>query len=230
MAKKEFNTVAVIGLGGFGSSFCRTLFRMNKEVLAIDKRQEVAAEMADFATHAVCADASDENVLKKLGIKGFDAVAVCVGNVEASVFITLLCKQIGVPYVIAKANSTPHKTVLEKIGADLVVFPEEYVGEKIASTILNPTMLEIAELSPDFKIIEIVVPKRWEEKTLIELDLRRKTKVNVIVVKRGNEVALNPPGEFKLQKDDLLVLCGAIFDLNKLRNKATVAVPDEEIL
>jgi trk system potassium uptake protein TrkA len=223
--------IAVIGLGGFGSAFCKALYAMDKEVLAVDKSNDLVTEHIPFATNAVCTDASDENVLKTLGIKNFDVVAVCVGDVESSIFITLLCKQMGVPYIIAKASSHLHKTVLEKIGANLVVFPEAQMGEKIAASIFNPTIVEIAELTPDFKIIEIITPEKWENKSLIELDIRRKHNVNIILIKSsGDNVILNPAGEQVLHKNDTLVICGGSQQIAKLRSKATVAFPDADLI
>ncbi|MDR1094474.1 MAG: TrkA family potassium uptake protein [Clostridiales bacterium] len=228
--KKDINMIAVIGLGGFGGSLARSLCKMGKEVLAVDIDKDLVNEFSTITTGAAAADAADERVLKSLGIKNFDAVAVCMSDIESSICITLLCKQMGIPYVIAKAGNALHKTILEKIGADFVVFPEEYVGEKIASSIFNPTVLEIADLTDDFKIIEIVTPGKWRDKSLIELDIRKRHKVSILMIKRGDEVILNPGGDFVLRTSDLLIMCGGTAELGKLKSKATVAIPDDEIL
>ena len=229
--RKEMKSVAVIGLGTFGRALARSLCEMGKEVLVVDINKDLVNDFSNIATGAATANAADEKVFKSLGIKNFDAAAICTGDIESNICITLLCKQTGVPYIIAKASNTLHKTVLEKIGADFVVIPEEYMGEKIASSIFNPTILEIADLTSDFKIIEIVTPEKWKDHSLAELDVRKRHKVNIILVKRGEaEVILNPGGDFVLLENDLLILCGGTAELGKLKNKATVAIPDYEIL
>ncbi|GHV01314.1 potassium transporter Trk [Clostridia bacterium] len=227
--RSDIQSIAVIGLGGFGGTLARALCRMGKEVLAVDVNKDLVNEFSSIATGAAAADAADEKTLKSLGIQNFDAVAVCMKDIESSIVIIILCKQMGVPYVIAKASNTLHKTILEKIGADFVVFPEEYMGEKIASMIFNPTILEIADVTADFKIIEIVTPEKWRGKFLKDLDVRKKHKVNIILVKRG-DLVLYPDGEFVFEQDDLLVIGGGTAELNRLKSKATVAIPDEELL
>lgn len=222
--KKSSTQFAIIGMGSFGATLCRSLFDLGKEVMAIDNNAQLIEDVKDYSTHAVCADATDETVLKSLRIQDFDAVVVCIGGTEPNVFVTLLCKQLGAAKVIAKANNALHKTVLEKIGADMVLFPEEYMGRKVASMLTSPGVLELAELTPAFRIIEIITPEKWEHKSLMEIDIRRRFGTTVLVVKRNDEVVITPSGDFELNPDDEIILCGARQDVEKLRKAVDVEI------
>lgn len=222
--KKDMSQFLVIGLGGFGVSLCKSLYEKDCDVLAIDQNRELIDRVQEFTTQALSADATDETVLKELGIKNFDAVVVCIGDVESSVFVTLLCKQLGAKYIMSKANNSLQKTVLEKVGADAVIFPEEYMGEKVADMLTHPNILEIAKLTPNFSIIEIKTPEIWAEKSLMELELRKNQNVTVLLVKRGENVQITPDGQFVLKLDDDLVLCGAKKHIDKLKHYATIEI------
>lgn len=218
---KDMNQFLIIGLGSFGEALAQKLSKKNCEVMAIDKSIELINNISEEVTDALCADASDENVLKTIGVDKYDAVVVCIGDTESNIMVTLLCKQLGAKYIISKANSHLHKTVLEKVGSDKVIFPEEYMGEKVADMLTNPTMLEIARLTPNFSIIEIIVPQKWVGQSLIELNLRQTYKINLLLVKRKEEVIINFDGEFRFIENDELVICGETAQLDKLKKSAT---------
>lgn len=208
---------AVIGLGRFGSSVARTLHGMGCQVLAIDADEERVRNMVDYSTRCVVADATDENAIKSLGIRNFDVVIVGIGgDIQASILVTLMLKELGVNYVLVKAQNDLHGKVLYKIGADKVVFPERDMGFRVAQNIGSSNILEYIELSPDVSIVEIVVSDRMVGKELRQLDLRNKFNVNVIAIKRGGEINITPRADDKVEKDDIMVVVGDKEDLRRL--------------
>ncbi len=207
---------AVLGLGRFGNTVAKRLYALGKEVLAIDIDGQRVADIADYVTHSMVGDCLDEPTLKQIDIASFEVVVVAIGHdMEASILATLLCKEMGVKYVVAKAQSLQHRKVLEKIGADMVVFPEMEAGHKLGSLLASPAMVEIAELAQNFKIIEIEAPEDWQNKSLIELKIRNKYSLTVLLVNRDQNVFASPSGEFVLQAGDKVVLCGEQKDLQK---------------
>lgn len=220
IANREMTQFAVIGLGKFGSAITRELFEQGKEVLAIDLSEDKVNAVSEFSTHAVVADASDEQALKAIGIRNFDVVIVCMGtNMQASILTTLICKELGAPFIVAKANSKKHKTVLSKIGADVVVEPEEEMAHKIAMQLASPHLNDIMELSKNFTIAEAEVPNRWENRTLIDIDLRRKYGVTLLVIKRAEKVIQSPSGENILLKGDSILVGGGNVEIKKFIDK-----------
>lgn len=208
---------AVLGLGRFGSALAKQLYSLDKEVLAVDIDEQRVAEVAEYVTHSMVVDCLDEQTMKQLDMASFDIVIVAIGNdMEASILATLICKELGVKYVVSKAQSVQHAKVLEKIGADMVVFPEMESGYKLGTLLASPAMVELAEIAPDFKIIEIEVPDAWADKSLIELKIRQKYLLTVLMVSRDKEIFTSPSGEFTLKANDKIVLCGEKKDLMKL--------------
>ena len=224
------NQYVVFGLGRFGVSLTKALHEYGAEVLAVDKDEEKVNEIEPFCTHAACTDATDERNIERLGINNMDVAIVCLAsNIEASIFISLMCKQMGIPKVIAKASDDRHKLVLERIGVDSVVIPEEAMGERLAAMLAKPNVVEIMTLANSFSMIEIRTPKRWQDKTLIELDLRNTEGVNIVVIKRGEEIITTPSGDCKLLADDIIVVAGSMQDIKRLSNKATGKAVTETI-
>ncbi len=226
MSKKTPSQFLVIGLGRLGKALTRKLFESGADVLAVDSSIADVNEAAGYSTQALCLDASNESSLTKLGVNNFDAVIVCIGAAEASIFVTLLCKQLGAKKVVAKAQNEKHRDVLEKIGADFVVFPEEDAGIKLGSMLYNPNMLEIIDLTDTYKLIEIRTPPKWSDKTLMQLDIRKQYGINIVLIKRGDKVFSSPGGDFTLKLGDLLVIGGENEDLLKLKSKATEKVEE----
>ncbi len=227
MAKILKKQYAVIGLGRFGCALTRGLHAEGAEVLVIDSDPDKVNEIEPYCTQAICTDATDEAVLEKIGIRNLDVVIVCIaGDIESSIFITLTCKQLGVPQVIAKAQNDRHRHVLKKIGADIVIVPEEEMGAKLAANLVKPNMIEIMSLSDNFRMVEIKTPLKWQHKTLIQLNLRNTERVTIILIKRGEEIIVTPGGECELLPDDILVIAGTYTDTKRLSNKATETVLD----
>lgn len=207
---------AVIGLGQFGLSLAAALAAGGKEVLAIDTAEDKVNAAAGIATHTVTADASDVSVLKTLDIAAFDAVIVCVGDLEASVLITLSLKEMNVQRVIVKAADERHRKVLEKIGADTVVQPEADMARKMASLLINRRLHDLMELNDSFSILEISVPASWGGKTVMELNIRQRFGVNIILVLTGGgKDAVLPGGATVLNENDDLVVGGSNRDIDK---------------
>lgn len=214
---KNMTQIAVIGLGRFGVALVKSLVDQGKEVLAIDSNETSVNLVTDFATATVVADATDENVLEAVDITKFDAVVVCIGeNLQSSALITLICKQMGVPFIIAKASNLKHKTILEKIGADVVVVPELESAKKLANTFSHPSLSEVYELTKSYMLVEILANEKWYSKTLMEIDFRKKYGVNVILIKRNGEVIINPDGQSTIFAEDVLVVGGTIKDIDIL--------------
>jgi trk system potassium uptake protein TrkA len=215
--KKEF---VVIGLGRFGGSICRELTDQGLEVMVIDKDEEKVNEFADIATHAVIADATDENALKNLGIGHFDHVIVAIGeNIQASILATLMLKEIGVHHVTVKAQNDYHEKVLRKIGADHVVHPERDMGKRIAHYIVSNNILDYLELSDEYSIVEIMVNRAIVGRSIIELDVRAKYGINIVAIKRGKNIIVSPQAEDRLEMDDILIVIGADEDINRFEKK-----------
>ncbi|MGG7058622.1 potassium channel family protein [Clostridium nigeriense] len=214
MANKQF---VIIGLGRFGSSIAKTLYSLGNDVLAIDKDEDVVQEIADSVTHAVQLDATDENALKSLGIRNFDVAVVTIGdNIQSSIMATLLVKELGVKYIIAKGHSDLHEKVLYKIGADRVVLPEKDMGIRVAHNLVSANILDYIELSEDYSIMEIQALREWSGSTLNKLKLRSKYGINVMAIKRENKVNLSPSADDIIEENDIIVAIGSAEDLSRL--------------
>lgn len=206
MLGKQF---VVIGLGRFGSSVAKTLYSLGKEVLAIDTDEEVVQSISDSVTHSVQADATDEATLRSLGIRNFDVAVITIGSdVQSSVMVTLLVKELGVKFVVAKAQNELHAKVLYKIGADRVVFPERDMGVRVGHNLCSSNILDFIELSPDYSIMEIEAVEEWNYKTLRELNMRSKYGINVMAIKRDKDINVSPLADDKIMPKDVLVVIG----------------------
>lgn len=211
-------TFVVIGLGRFGNAVATELCSLGHEVLAVDADGEKVQKMADLVTHAVTGDARDASVLRALGVRNYDCAIVASGDdVGNSALITLNLKEIGVRQVICKAHSHVHRKVLEKIGADRVIFPEHEMGLKLAQGLSNSNVLNFIELSDDFSIVELVTPKNWQNQTIRQLDIRARYHVNVIAIRdESGELNVAPGGDYVVIPGDKLVVLGRSEFINRL--------------
>ncbi len=213
MKKKQF---VVIGLGRFGSSIARTLYHMGNEVMAIDSREEVVDEMKDEVTYGVIADAQEGKVLESLGVRNSDVAVVAIGNdIEASILICMILKELGVKKVVAKAINDRHGRLLERLGADKIIYPERDMGERVAHYLTSTNLLDYIEISDKHSLSEVIVPEPLVGKSLKGADLRVKYGVNVIAIKRGENLNISPPGEEFLKTGDILICIGNTLDLDK---------------
>lgn len=207
----------VIGCGRFGSSVAKTLYDLGHEVLAIDLDEEKVQDISDSVTCAVQADVTDEKVLAELGIRNFDVVIVSIGsNYQASIMATLIAKDLGVKKVIVKAHDELHGKVLSKIGADRIIFPERDMGVRVAHNLVSSNILDFIELSPDYSILEIAALDKWSNRTLKELRLPTKYGINVMAIKRGDDINVSPYADDIILEGDVLVVIGSTKDIEKL--------------
>lgn len=210
----------VIGLGRFGTAVARELYAVGNDVLAVDIKNENVEAIADYVTHAVVGDGRDPDVLRALGVKEYDCAVVAVGDdIGSSALITLRLKEAGVPKVVCKVQSHVHQRLLEKIGADRVVFPEHEMGLKLAQGLSSVNVLNFIELSDDFGIVELTAPKSWQGKTLRDLDVRARYHVSVIAVRdREGELDVAPGADHVVGKDSKLVVLGRSEHINRLHD------------
>ncbi len=200
---------AVIGLGQFGMSVAETLAESDCDVLAIDAREENIQEIADKVTYAVRADVREPEVLRALGVQNVDVAVIAVAeNMEASIMATMQAKELGVPYVLAKAMNALHGKILEKIGADRVIYPEQSMGLRVARNLMSGGFLDVFELSTEFSMAEFPVPTEWIGKSLQELQLRESHDINIIAIKVGNNVEINLDPVKPLEADWHLIAIG----------------------
>lgn len=207
---------AVLGLGNFGFSLAVTLEKLGCEVVAVDSSEERVQQIADQVSYALSADIQDKELLKMLGTRNLDGVVVAISeNLEVSILATLLAKDLGAPYVLAKAQSDVHADILKKLGADAVIFPEREMGSRIAKIMATKNFADWIELAPDYSMVEAPVPAGWVGKDLRELNVRGRLGINVVGVIRGKQVSVNISPDERFQNGDIMIIVGE----NKILNK-----------
>ncbi len=220
--KKQY---AVIGLGRFGYSIAKTLAQYNCEVIAIDKDEDRVKKMSEFVTYAVELEAMDEKSLRSVGIQNVDTAVVSIGeNIEASILVVMILKEMGIKHIIAKAVTRLHGKVLENLGVNKVVYPERDMAVRVAHMLIHPNIVEQLELSAEYSIIELPAPDIFVGKSLKDSKLRSQYGVNLIAIKRKEmdkgiaqeKWNVNPHPTDVIHKGDLLVLVGRNEDLDKL--------------
>lgn len=215
MKKKLF---AVLGIGSFGSSVANSLADMGYDVLAVDDDEEHIAKLSDRVAQSVVGDVTNESFLKSIGIRNFDVAIVAIGNdLQSSILTTIILKESGVPYIVAKAQSELHERVLKKIGANRVVFPEKDMGERIAYSLTATKVLDFLELSETDSIMEIIPPQSWVGLSLKASKIREKYDVSIIAVKTGNEIVTSPHSDYVIKTGDLLIIIGANDNIQKVQ-------------
>ena len=197
--------IVVLGLGVFGSTITKTLSQYGCEVVAVDKCPECVQRVSEFATKAVIGDITDKQFLVDLGLEEFDVGIVAIGNhLEESLLGVLNLKEIGIPYIIAKAKNKTFKAILEKIGADRIIRPEKEMGERVARTLLRENITDLVELDENYSLVEMKVPQAWVGHTLSSLDLRKKYGINILgqrdMETQKIELSVNP--EYVLRMND----------------------------
>ncbi len=213
---KELQQIVIIGLGKFGMSIAKQLANYNCDVLAIDDQESLIEEVEPFVTRAIRLNALDSTVLKAVGTNNFDIAIVGIGeNIEASLMVTLSLKELGIPKIIAKARDERHAQLLEMIGVTKIVQPEIDSASRLVTSITTKYIKEKMELSKEYSMVEVEVPKVWMGKTFSDLALRQKHSINVVCVKRGNEV-LFPTANYKLEEKDSLLVMASNKDLEVL--------------
>lgn len=213
-----YKTYAVFGLGRYGLSVAKELSASGAEVLAVDISQELVNDAIDEIPICKCADVTDPDVIRQLGVSNIDTVIIAMaGNLEASVMAVTLCKEAGVETVIAKCASEMHRKILSRVGADIVVFPESESGTRLAKNLLSSGFIDIIELSENVSMIELDVKDEWAGKNLLQLDLRKKYSLNVVAIKQNNDVTINVDPQKQLEKNMKLIVIANMAKLNKLK-------------
>lgn len=210
---------AVIGMGRLGVSLAGTLASLGHEVLGVDVNKDLIQDLADELHHVqlVAADAAETSVLQDLGLEQFDGAAVVIGgDMQASILVTLILKELCVPYIIARAHTEHHARVLDKIGADLVVQPERDMGAQLARSIASPSIKDYVDLGGNEALLEVEVPGKWVGQSLADLHLYRKSGVTVIALKSADREGTLPRGDTVLREGDVLIIGGPNKKLDEL--------------
>ena len=206
--RAKSSQVLVVGLGRFGSAVAIELTQLGFEVLGVDTDARRVQKMADDLTHVLEADTADPEVLAQIGAADFDNAVVGIGSdIEASILTTAALADIGVPNIIAKAVTTAHGRILERVGADTVVYPEHEMGRRVAH-LVGGSILDWFQLDPNFAMVETHAPRDTLGKTLAELELRARYGVTVVCVKPGDEGFTYATADTVLQEGDVLVVAG----------------------
>lgn len=205
--KKQY---AVFGLGSFGRSVALTLESLGCDVIVVDKSYEKVQEISDSVSYAMRADVSDPEALESLGGKNLDGAVVAVSeSLEASIMATIAAKEIGIPYVLAKARDELQGMILEKIGADAIVYPERDMGSRVAKSLVSTAFTDWIELSAEYSMAETVIPEKWVGKTLADLKVRERYGLNVVGIMQGEEVNVTFDPHEVLPSDCIIIVIGA---------------------
>ena len=208
----------VIGLGRFGSTLARQLCKLGAEVLAMDVHNDLVQQVAEDVTHAVVGDAQDKDVLRALGVRDFDCAIVAIGtNLAASVLTVMNLQELGVPYIICKAHDETHSRVLQKLGVNKVVIPEQENAARLARSLNSHNVLDYIELSEDYGILELPAPGSWIGKSLKELNIRAKLGVNIIAVENGGKTNVSPSADYTIREGDIMVVLGDNYSLEAVQ-------------
>ncbi len=220
MTRQSF---AVIGLGRFGSALARTLIEMRQDVIGIDASEANVLALSDVMASVVQLDATDGRALRAAGIQDVDVAVISIGeNIEASLLVVMLVKELGIPRIIAKAVTSLHGRILEKLGVQRVIFPEREMGIRVAHSLVVPNVIDYIELSRDFSIIDMPAPAAFVGKSLRELALRNKYGLTLIATKRtsgpgGAEVTnVSPAADDVIEEGDVLSMLGSNERLGQL--------------
>lgn len=211
---------AVLGMGSFGESVALTLENMGCDVLVMDDSYEKIQDISDKVSYAMKADVSDPDALQALGGKNLDGVVVAVSeNLEAGIMATMLCKEMGIPLVVAKAKNKLQGAILKRVGADRIVYPEIEMGSRVAKSLVSREFMDWIELSNDYSMVEIAVPDKWVGRTLVDINVRERLGINVvgIIVNGKIDVTLDP--QKPLPEGGILIVIGANDVLEKFDSK-----------
>ncbi len=221
--------VLIIGLGRFGESLATTLFSMGHDVMAVDEDEKKVQNISAQITHAVQADSTDESVLRELGASNFDVAIVAIGEaIQNSVLCTILLKKLGVPYVIARAGNDLHGTILDKIGADKVVFPEREMGITVAHSLVLTDVQDYMSVAPSYGVSKLATSPYFVGKSLSDIGLGRGGRwgLAVLLIQRGKEVIVTPDRAEVVRLGDILIVAGS--DDNLEQFMAETKKPKEE--
>ena len=208
MSKARRKQFLVAGLGLFGTSVALTLQQMGYEVYTLDSEESLVQDLSTQLNYVVCGDASDKKTLQSLPLEDIDVAVVAIGNVERNMMCTMLLKELGIKQVVAKAINNLHGAMLNKIGADKVVYAERDMGERVAHNLISAGVMDYIELSSEISVMSLAIPTEIVGKNLIEADLRRRYDVNVVAIKRDGRTIVNPKAQEVFQPEDEIIVLG----------------------
>jgi len=222
--------VAVIGLGRFGSHIAETMSKAGIDVVAIDQNRDLVEQMRDQVTSAISFNSTDEYELRFHGVDKVDVAVVAIGdNLEANLLTTVILKGLGVPKIVSRTSNRMQGRILRKVGADIVVNPEDEAAERWANRLLTPHIIDHIELAEGYGLVQMAAPKSWINKTLAELNVRQDFHINIVAIKRRHEVQETDGGQrveerivdvplptSTLESDDILIIAGRQEDLDAL--------------
>ena len=208
MSKARRKQFLVAGLGLFGTSVALTLQQMGYEVYTLDSEESLVQDLSTQLNYVVCGDASDKKTLQSLPLEDIDVAVVAIGNVERNMMCTMLLRELGIKQVVAKAINNLHGAMLNKIGADKVVYAERDMGERVAHNLISAGVMDYIELSSEISVMSLAIPAEFVGKNLIEADLRRRYDVNVVAIKRDGRTIVNPKAQEVFQPEDEIIVLG----------------------
>ncbi len=210
-------SVLIIGMGRFGRHLARKMHYLGNDVMVVDKDEKIISSLCtDFTDSSIC-DCTNENVMRTLGVDQFDICFVTIGeDFQSSLVITSILKKLGAKFIVSKANQDIQAELLKNIGANEVVYPEREMAEKLAIRYNAKNIFDFIQLTSEYSIYEIPILEDWVGKTIMEINVRRKYKVNIIATKRENDLNPVPGGDYMFQKDDHIVVIGRAPDVYKL--------------
>ena len=208
MSKARRKQFLVAGLRLFGTSVALTLQQMGYEVYTLDSEESLVQDLSTQLNYVVCGDASDKKTLQSLPLEDIDVAVVAIGNVERNMMCTMLLKELGIKQVVAKAINNLHGAMLNKIGADKVVYAERDMGERVAHNLISAGVMDYIELSSEISVMSLAIPAEFVGKNLIEADLRRRYDVNVVAIKRDGRTIVNPKAQEVFQPEDEIIVLG----------------------
>lgn len=217
--KQQF---AILGLGRFGSKVARELFYRGQEVIVVDRDESKIQTIKDEVTHAYIGDITKEEVLKEAGVSDCDVAVIAESsNLESNIIASQICKTMGIKKVIAKAQNTMHGKILVKLQVDQIIYPEQDTAIKLVNKLTSDNILDYLELGGHINIVSVEAPQKMEDKTIKELDLRRRFHVTILGIKRGDDIIFNLTDDTEIRKDDILIVFGETESLKKLNLDVT---------
>lgn len=210
-------TIGIIGLGRFGGTLAKQVAALGHEVVGIDIEETLVQKLAPYLTHSIVGDFSDEDTIRQLNLQELDVVVIAIGdNLKAKLLSAMVLKELHTPYIVAKASTTMESKLLERVGADLIIFPEMDMAERVAQMLTRENIVDYFQLSQDIGLVEMGIPQFMVGHTLVELDIRKHYNVNIVAVKRDRNVIAPPNPNNPLQDDDMLIVIGRNEDITKL--------------
>ncbi|MGN0678001.1 MAG: potassium channel family protein [Ruminococcus sp.] len=213
-------SVLVIGMGRFGRHLAKRMLDLGNDVMIVDSNEKLIGELSVTFEDSQIGDCTNENVIKSLGVDQFDICFVTIGeDFQSSLVITSLLKKYNAKFVMAKANQDIQADLLKKIGADEIVYPEKETANRLAVRYNAKNVFDYIPLTSEFSLYEIPIIPDWAGKTIFDIDVRKKYKVNIIAVKKGNSLQSLPGADYRFGFDDHIVVIGAAADVFKLTSK-----------